>query len=79
MKTTVKVGATRKNMFSVMANSGFGELEVIKDGVRLIIPKTAIKKSDGSIKLHAKKLIDELTLENIIALEERYGIKALVA
>ena len=74
MTARAKVAPSRLSMHTVMANSGFGTLKIHKpEGVTIVIPKNHLT-ADGRVKKNIDNLLNELTRENIAALEKR-GVK----
>lgn len=74
MTARAKVAPSRLSMHTVMANSGFGALKIHKpEGVTIVIPKSHLTK-DGRVKKFISDKLNELTKENIVALEKR-GVK----
>ena len=55
-----KVGASRKNMSNLMNNGGFGQLTIIRNGIRINVPESWIFKKTGKIKSYANYFIDEM-------------------
>lgn len=67
--------ASRKSMHSVMAHPGFGECTISRpDGIIAIIPQNQITKATGAPKKKVAARLNELTRENIVALE-RMGVQ----
>lgn len=50
------------SLWGVMANSGFGRVTIIRDGVKYMLPKEAVFKS-GKIKKKYMEAIEEYRIE----------------
>ena len=72
MEGVAKISQERRNMFSVMANQGFGNIIVIKNGLMIIIPNDCIKV-DGQLKTTIRKIIKKnvLTIGDVKILSMR--------
>ena len=69
--TLIKGNSCHKNVTAVMANSGFGDLTITKNGMTIYIPQSAMKKSDGKIKKTWQNRIDNFTVESALWLNEK--------
>ena len=66
-----KVVAGKRNMFSVMANAGFGETTIYRpDGAIIVVPQAQMNKTTGTVKKTVARRLNDLTPENIRELEE---------
>lgn len=73
MTARARVSSSRKDMYSVMANSGFGDLEIKKHGATIVIPNKLLNKSSHkpALKKCIQKRVKELTRENAEWLEKK--------
>jgi hypothetical protein len=60
-------GRSRYNKYSIMSNSGFGDLVIRRDGISITIPQELITK-DGSVHKRIQLLMDK---EDYKGLRER--------
>ena len=66
---------SRKNMFSVMSNAGFGSMKYkAGNGDVFILPQKAIRKKDGVVKASWTKRLKAATLETCQWMFERGAI-----
>jgi hypothetical protein len=63
-------GRSRYNKFSIMSNSGFGDLVVKRNGITMVIPQSLITQ-DGSVYKRIQSLMDKNDYINL----EKNGIK----
>jgi len=74
--------AGKKNMFSVMANSGFGvSVLITPENLGVIIPpKAKAMRCGGIIKQSFRELLSEgVTMDNVAKIENEFGVKIFVA
>lgn len=55
-----RVGASRKNMSNLMNNGGFGDMTIIRNGIRVNVPKAWISKKTGKVKAYAEHFVDAM-------------------
>lgn len=57
-------GRSRYNKHSIMANSGFGDLVIKKNGVTIIVPQSLITR-DGSVYKRIQDLISSNDFDKV--------------
>ena len=75
------MGASRKNMYSVMSNSKFGDVVIMKGNYIIELPQKAINKNTQEVKKFVKKQLDrinELTIGELLHLQKTYGLGVTV-
>lgn len=71
----MNIAPMKKNMFSVMSNTGFGSMKYkAGNGDLFILPQKAIRKKDGVIKASWMKRLKAATLESCQWMFERGAI-----
>jgi hypothetical protein len=69
----------KASVFAVMANVGFGAVNMVKNGLRFSIPQEGINQLNGRLKIAVKKAIEEPTVQNLQHAFELYGVTVELA
>lgn len=64
---------SRKDTTSIMNHTGWGDLNIINDNLKITVPETCIT-TKGDVKMSVRALLSNLTLENITKLYNNYGV-----
>lgn len=69
---------SKKNTWQIMNHTGFGKVRMyLANGIYAEIGKKGLLKS-GQIKQAVKKLLNELTIENVLLLSKRYDVEVYI-
>lgn len=57
----------------IMANTGFGDLVIVKQGLKITIPAKSVKRK-GSLNKKVESMLRVLSTENAVILNQKYGV-----